>query len=510
MEAAVANNSQTREAEAFAPGSACWIKADDADRVFERASVVKHVYGRGFEVQTAVGATKTLRAVELAPANPEDMIVPDVCQLLHVNESTILENLRLRFERGDIYTFTGTILNAVNPFREVPRLYGEAAMASFQGRALSAQEPHVYAMAEEAFRCLCQTRQPQALVVSGESGAGKTETNKHLMYYLTWRAAQAHAASADLSQALLQANPVLEAFGNARTARNDNSSRFGKFVRIGFAPSGAIRGAATLQLLLEKVRVVRRSDLAQLLRRSPCIFPVQVRVVRHAAAERSFHIFYQLLAAAAKQDEPRLCALGVAAPAAAFGCLVPSAPSASSEASSAASREPAAGDAALDAARYEETAAALAAIGVSAEEVEAGLRLVAGLLHLSNVMLVGDEAAAVCAEARPALSRAAELCGLAGLEECVLRRTVSTGRESTPAGGRCRPLCFTTAPHLPAWGLPRRMTLRRTPERRQHPPLSTTRHPCAAACRAGAARKRGHGQGLLQQALRVGRRARQP
>ena len=249
-------------AEALAAGTSVWLKGAAGDEAFERATVLSELPDRGHLVRTAAGVEREVRAVECSLANAEDMVVPDTCQLIHLSESTILANLRQRFGRDEIYTFTGSMLTAMNPFQELP-LYGEERMEGYAHKTLteSAQQPHVYAIAEEAFRCLCATQKPQSLVVSGESGAGKTETNKHCMRYLAWRAqgaqegggggggggAGGQGGTQGLEQKILQSNPVLEAFGNAKTSRNSNSSRFGKFVKVRFSPTGAILGAATVQ-----------------------------------------------------------------------------------------------------------------------------------------------------------------------------------------------------------------------------------------------------------------------
>merc|ERR1719181_1245149 len=157
-----------------------------------------------------------------------------------------------------IYTFTGTILLAVNPYVRLP-IYEEGSMSRFPAKPLSQNEPHVFASAEEAYQRIRKDRRSQSVVVSGESGAGKTETNKYLMRYLAWRSRNGNASagvSGDLATAILQSNPILEGFGNAKTGRNNNSSRFGKFIRIYFDPKGGVGGAIMATYLLEKSRVV--------------------------------------------------------------------------------------------------------------------------------------------------------------------------------------------------------------------------------------------------------------
>ena len=131
----------------------------------------------------------------------------------------------------------------MNPFETLP-IYTETNMAEYKGKGLGKAPPHVYAIAEAAYQRLLKTKQSQSIVVSGESGAGKTETNKHLMQYLAWRSRSGGGVSS-LAEAILQSNPVLEAFGNAKTSRNNNSSRFGKFVRVHYDDDGCIAGATT-------------------------------------------------------------------------------------------------------------------------------------------------------------------------------------------------------------------------------------------------------------------------
>ena len=199
--------------------------------------------------------------------------VKDHCNLDVLNAATLVENTKQRFKEDKIYTYISQLLIAVNPFQSLP-IYGAPLMEEYAGKPLGAAEPHVYALAEEAYRSFVRTKGSQSLVVSGESGSGKTETNKHLMAYLAWRS-KSESVGGDLAERILMANPLLEAFGNAKTSRNNNSSRFGKFVKVGLSERGSVLGATTKQYLLEKSRV-----------------PYQ------APGERNYHIFYAAVAAA--------------------------------------------------------------------------------------------------------------------------------------------------------------------------------------------------------------------
>ena len=205
---------------------------------------------RGGDEEVEVAAALVWPADEVAEED-EGRTHADNLLLPQLNEPGLLHNVRRRFEgegesEGEgaspqlraVYTYTGSILLALNPFEKLP-LYGTEQMRSYVGRPLGAVAPHTYAMAEEAYRCLLQTKSSQSLVVSGESGAGKTEANKQLMRYLAFRSKKGEQLT-DLASTILQSNPVLEAFGNAKTARNDNSSRFGKFVKIAMSDTGEV------------------------------------------------------------------------------------------------------------------------------------------------------------------------------------------------------------------------------------------------------------------------------
>ena len=202
------------------------------------------------------GAEQQLPREDISPANPEGLTTQDNTALIYLSEATLLENTRQRFAANEIYTLTGSILLAVNPFENLP-IYSEDIMKKYVGKKLGVAPSHVYGTAECAYQYLKQSGKSQSIVVSGESGAGKTETNKHLMYYLAYRS-KAGGGIETLAEAILQSNPVLEAFGNAKTSRNNNSSRFGKFIKILIDKKGNIVGAKMNQYLLEKSRIVRR------------------------------------------------------------------------------------------------------------------------------------------------------------------------------------------------------------------------------------------------------------
>ncbi|XP_066876789.1 unconventional myosin-XV isoform X1 [Kogia breviceps] len=194
--------------------------------------------------------------------------VEDMTQLEDLQETTVLANLKTRFERNLIYTYIGSILVSVNPYRMFG-IYGLEQVQQYSGRALAENSPHLFAIANLAFAKMLDAKQNQCIIISGESGSGKTEATKLILRYL---AAMNQKRAITRQIKILEATPLLESFGNAKTVRNDNSSRFGKFVEI-FLEGGVISGAITSQYLLEKSRIVFQ-----------------------AKNERNYHIFYELLA----------------------------------------------------------------------------------------------------------------------------------------------------------------------------------------------------------------------
>ena len=193
----------------------CWVPRK-GDEPFARGTLLHRA--DSCRVQLQSGETVDVRPEDIFPANPENTAPADCCELIHLSEATLLANLRARYAQNAIYTFTGSILLALNPFAELP-LYGESKMTRFKGTAPGAEPPHAYAMAEAAYAALLRRGTSQSLVVSGESGAGKTETNKHLTRYLSYRSRGGSDTMNDLSASLLRAGPVLEAMGNAKTVR---------------------------------------------------------------------------------------------------------------------------------------------------------------------------------------------------------------------------------------------------------------------------------------------------
>lgn len=243
--------------------------------------------------------------------------VSDLIHLTHLHEPAVVHCLRSRYNQDAIYTSTGPILLALNPFKYCADLYGRDSMMKYyeRGEAMAMGQnfttelgPHVYASADAAFRAMMRSQNQalhvpgvcknQSILVSGESGAGKTMTTKFIMGYLaelsqrtnkkTGVAAVKSTSSSTangnerIEQQVLQSNPILESFGNARTIRNDNSSRFGKFIEIQFSKNGNLIGACIDTYLLEKVRLITQSP-----------------------GERNYHIFYEMLDGASDKEREK-------------------------------------------------------------------------------------------------------------------------------------------------------------------------------------------------------------
>uniref|UniRef100_A0A670Z531 Myosin IXA n=1 Tax=Pseudonaja textilis TaxID=8673 RepID=A0A670Z531_PSETE len=201
----------------------------------------------------------------------------DLCALPDLNERTLLENLRNRFKQEKIYTYVGSILIVINPFKFLP-IYNPKYVKMYDNHHLGKLEPHIYAVADVAYHAMLLRRKNQCIVISGESGSGKTQSTNFLIHHLTALSQKGFASGVE--QIILGAGPVLEAFGNAKTAHNNNSSRFGKFIQVNYQETGTVRGAYVEKYLLEKSRLVYQEH-----------------------NERNYHVFYYLLAGASEEEK---------------------------------------------------------------------------------------------------------------------------------------------------------------------------------------------------------------
>ncbi|XP_061096852.1 si:zfos-588f8.1 isoform X2 [Conger conger] len=217
---------------------------------------------------------RRLQARGFLPTRQEDY--DDLCNLPALTVDGILANLRSRFQKQKIYTYAGSILIAINPFKFLP-IYNPKYVKMYENHQLGKLEPHIFAIADVAYYAMLRERVNQCIVISGESGSGKTQSTNFLIHCLTALSQKGFASGVE--RTILGAGPVLEAFGNAKTAHNNNSSRFGKFIQVNYLEGGAVRGAVVEKYLLEKSRLVSREK-----------------------NERNYHVFYYLLMGASEEE----------------------------------------------------------------------------------------------------------------------------------------------------------------------------------------------------------------
>ncbi|XP_017925320.2 unconventional myosin-Ie isoform X2 [Manacus vitellinus] len=272
--------------------------------------------------------------------------------LSKITEDSIVENLKKRYMDDYIFTYIGSVLISVNPFKQMP-YFGEKEIEMYQGAAQYENPPHIYALADSMYRNMIIDRENQCVIISGESGAGKTVAAKYIMSYIS-KISGGGPKVQHVKDIILQSNPLLEAFGNAKTVRNNNSSRFGKYFEIQFSPGGEPDGGKISNFLLEKSRVVMRNP-----------------------GERSFHIFYQLIEGASSEQKS---VLGITSMDYYYYLNL----SGSYKV-----------DDINDKSDFQETLHAMSVIGIFGEEQNLVLQIVAGILHLGNISFkeVGNYAA---------------------------------------------------------------------------------------------------------------------
>ncbi|XP_078276446.1 unconventional myosin-Vb isoform X2 [Rhinoraja longicauda] len=265
-----------------------WIP--DPEEVWKSAEIVKN-YKDGDEIlhlkledEMPLEHPVNSKANQLPFLRNPDILVGenDLTALSYLHEPAVLHNLKVRFlESNAIYTYCGIVLVAINPYEQLP-IYGEDVIQAYSGQNMGDMDPHIFAVAEEAYKQMARDEKNQSIIVSGESGAGKTVSAKYAMRFFA--TVGGSASETNVEEKVLASSPIMEAIGNAKTTRNDNSSRFGKYIQIGFDRKYYIIGANMRTYLLEKSRVVFQAE-----------------------DERNYHIFYQLCASAHQAELKELC-----------------------------------------------------------------------------------------------------------------------------------------------------------------------------------------------------------
>lgn len=314
--------------------------------------------------------------------------VDDMATLTELHGGAIMHNLYQRYKRNQIYTYIGSIIASVNPYKTISGLYSRDAVDRYSRCHLGELPPHVFAIANECYRCLWKRHDNQCVLISGESGAGKTESTKLILKFLSAISQQSVDLSSkektsSVEQAILESSPIMEAFGNAKTVYNNNSSRFGKFVQLNIGQKGNIQGGRIVDYLLEKNRVVRQNP-----------------------GERNYHIFYALLAGLGHEEREE------------FYLSVPENYHYLNQSGCVTDRT------ISDQESFREVIMAMEVMQFSKEEVREVLRLLAGILHLGNIEFITAGGAQV--SFKTALGRSAELLGLdpAQLTDALTQRSM--------------------------------------------------------------------------------------
>ncbi|XP_070688977.1 unconventional myosin-Va [Pempheris klunzingeri] len=262
--------------ELYTKGASVWIP--DPDAVWVSALLLQDYSPGEKHLLLQLSNGKEARYPVVSPSDLPPLGNPDILEgendltaLSFLHEPAVLHNLRVRFlDYSSIYTYCGIVLVAINPYDQLP-IYGEEVIDAYSGQDMADMEPHIFSVAEEAYRTMTREEKNQSIIISGESGSGKTVSAKFTMRYFAVVGGAAQQTSVE--ERVLASNPIMESIGNAKTTRNDNSSRFGKYIEIGFGRKGDIIAANMRTYLLEKSRVVFQTS-----------------------AERNYHIFYQLCA----------------------------------------------------------------------------------------------------------------------------------------------------------------------------------------------------------------------
>eukprot|EP00124_Ichthyophonus_hoferi_P004680 Ihof_evm2s546 gene=Ihof_evmTU2s546 len=339
--------------------------------------------------------------------------VDDLTHLSYLHEPAVLNTLRTRYSTMNIYTYCGIVLVAINPFQSLD-LYTDDLIREYHGQALGDLEPHLFALAEEAYNSMSKGGKDQSIVVSGESGAGKTVSAVYTMRYFA--TVGGSGGDRQVEKQVMASNPVMEAFGNAKTTRNNNSSRFGKYIAINFDKKFTISGAAMMTYLLEKSRVVYQAE-----------------------SERGYHIFYQLCAAVWENCPPELEELKLGQ------CMNYNFINAGNCPTV---------DRVNDAEEFEETRRSMSTLGITDESQLGMFRVLAAILHLGNVEITCRRTEdAVMKEVDEALEQACKLLDIptAATQKWLLKRKIVVGRDvmiKTATKTQAISVCHAFAKHL--------------------------------------------------------------
>ncbi|KAH1177797.1 hypothetical protein KIL84_011499 [Mauremys mutica] len=360
----------------FTEGSRVWLRENGqhypstVHSCAEGVVVFRTDYGQVFTYKQSTITHQKVTAMHQTSVES----VEDMAALVDLHEGSIMHNLFQRYQQNKIYTYIGSIVASVNPYKTIPGLYGRTAVEQYSKHHMGEIPPHIFAVANECYRCLWKRHDNQCVLISGESGAGKTESTKLILKFLSAMSQHSLELSCKektscVEQAILESSPIMEAFGNAKTVYNNNSSRFGKFVQLNICQKGNIQGGRIVDYLLEKNRVVRQNP-----------------------GERNYHIFYALLAGIEEEEKD------------AFYLSVPEHYHYLNQSGCVADKT------INDTDSFKEVITAMEVMKFSKEEVREVLRLLAGILHLGNIEFITAGGAQV--SFKTALGRSAELLGL--------------------------------------------------------------------------------------------------
>uniref|UniRef100_A0A8D1AAL9 Unconventional myosin-X n=1 Tax=Sus scrofa TaxID=9823 RepID=A0A8D1AAL9_PIG len=374
----------------FPEGTRVWLRENGqhfpstVNSCAEGVVVFRTDYGQVFTYKQSTITHQKVTAMH--PMDEEG--VDDMATLAELHGGAIMHNLHQRYKRDQIYTYIGSIIASVNPYKPIAGLYAHEAVERYSRCHLGELPPHVFAIANECYRCLWKRHDNQCVLISGESGAGKTESTKLILKFLSAISQQSLDLSlkektSSVERAILESSPIMETFGNAKTVYNNNSSRFGKFVQLNICQKGNIQGGRIVDYLLEKNRVVRQNP-----------------------GERNYHVFYALLAGLEHEEREE------------FYLSVPENYHYLNQSGCVADKT------INDQESFREVITAMEVMQFSKEEVREVLRLLAGILHLGNIEFITAGGAQV--SFKTALGRSAELLGLdpAQLTDALTQRSM--------------------------------------------------------------------------------------